>query len=64
MDWKNLIVNVVAIFVGLTIYIFLMRSEWGKKHNDIQFAIMLFTVLLACLIGGVVRGLLTYSGII
>ncbi len=55
MDWSGLIINVTAIFVGLGIYIAITKSKWGEKHQEYQYAIMLVTILLACLLGGFLR---------
>lgn len=55
MDWIGLIINVIAIFVGLFIYIGISYTPWGKKHEDMQFFIMLASILLACVIAGVIR---------
>ncbi len=55
MNWSGLIINLVAIFAGLAIYILIMNSKWGKEHEEIQYAIMLVAVLAACLIGGLLR---------
>ena len=58
MDYANLIVNFAAILAGLFIYLFIVNSKWGKKHEDIQYAIMLFCLLFAVLVGGLIRWLL------
>lgn len=55
MDWTGLVINLVAIFAGLGIYIAIVRSKWGEAHQGYQYAIMLGTILLACIIGGVLR---------
>ena len=58
MNTVEFIVNVSAIFAGLFIYMGIMRTNWGKKHANHQYAIMLLAVLLAALIGGTLRWLL------
>ncbi len=55
MDWYGLIVNVAAVFAGLFIYIGITRTKWGKKFTDYPYAIMLVSVLAACLIGFLLR---------
>jgi hypothetical protein len=55
MDWVGMSINFVAILVGLGIYIGIYRSKWGQKHTEYQYAIMLVAILLACLVGGVLR---------
>lgn len=51
MDWIGLIGNVIAIFVGLIIYIIIANTKWGKAHSKAQYAIMLVCIILAVLIG-------------
>ena len=51
MDYANLIVNFAAILTGLFMYLFIVNSKWGKAHEDIQYAIMLFCLLFAVLVG-------------
>ena len=55
MDWSGLTINVVAIFVGLGIYIGLSRTKWGREHTEYQYALMLLAILVACVIGYVLR---------
>ncbi len=55
MDWTGLIINLIAIFAGLFIYIGISNTQWGRDHEEYQYAIMLAAVLAACLIGGVLR---------
>jgi hypothetical protein len=57
MDTANMIINVIAILAGLGIYMAIMNSSWGKKHQEYMYAIMLGAILLAVLIGGFVRWL-------
>ncbi|MCR5580241.1 MAG: hypothetical protein K6F66_01515 [Pseudobutyrivibrio sp.] len=58
MDTTNMIINVIAILAGLTMYIGIMNSKWGKAHEGIQYFIMLITILLAVLLGGFIRWLM------
>lgn len=55
MDWQNLIINIIGIFAGLAIYIIVMNTKWGEEHADFQYAIMLVSILAACIVGGVLR---------
>lgn len=55
MDWLNLIINVIAIFAGLAIYLVIQNSKWGKEHTQYQYAVMLGAILLACIVGGILR---------
>ncbi|MCR5195523.1 MAG: hypothetical protein K6D38_04345 [Pseudobutyrivibrio sp.] len=57
MDTANMLINVVAILSGLVLYIIVTNTKWGKKHEDIQYAIMLGTILFAVLVGGLIRWL-------
>ncbi len=55
MDWAGMIINLVAIALGLGVYIGIMNSKFGQEHTEYQYAIMLGTIILACLIGGLMR---------
>lgn len=55
MDWLNMIINVIAIFAGLGIYLGVMYTKWGREHEGYQYAIMLAAILAACLVGGLLR---------
>lgn len=55
MDWFGLIINLVAIFVGLGLYLGIENTKWGKAHTEYQYAVMLAAILAACLIGGGLR---------
>lgn len=55
MDYIGLIINIAAIFIGLFIYIGISHTAWGKKHEDMQFFIMLVSILLACAVAGLIR---------
>ena len=59
MDWQGLIVNLVALFAGLFLYIAVTGSKWGQEHEEYQYAIMLASVILACLVGGILRFVLS-----
>ncbi len=58
MDTANMLINVAAIITGLFLYIFITNTKWGKDHEQIQYAIMLATILVAVLIGGMIRWLI------
>ncbi len=58
MEATNMIINVIAILAGLTLYIGIMNSKWGKAHQDYMYAIMLGTILFAVLVGGFIRWLM------
>ena len=45
----------IAIFIGLGVYLIIMHTKWGREHEQYQFAIMLAAVLAACLVGGILR---------
>ena len=55
MDWLNMVINIIAIFVGLAAYLGIMHTKWGCEHEEYQYAIMLAAILGACLIGGALR---------
>ena len=57
MDTVNMIINVIAILAGLTIYIGICNTKWGKANQQYQYGIMLGAILLAVLIGGFIRWL-------
>lgn len=51
----NMLINVAAIIAGLSIYIGICNTKWGKEHQHLQYSIMLGAILLAVLIGGAIR---------
>jgi hypothetical protein len=53
-----MLINVAAILAGLVLYIFVTNTKWGKDHEQYQYMIMLGTILLAVLIGGLLRWLM------
>ena len=55
MDWIGLICNVVALFLGLAIFLIFSNSEFGKRYAKYQYPIMAACLLIAVLIGGLVR---------
>lgn len=57
MDWKGLICSFVALMVGLFSYIGITNTNWGKKYSDYQYAIMLACVIIACIVGGVLKAI-------
>lgn len=58
LDWGGLIINVVSVFVGLAIYLGILKTGWGQKHMKFQWAIMLAALLAAVLIAWGVRTLI------
>ncbi len=58
MSTSNMIINVIAILSGLTLYMAIVNSKWGKAHEQFQYAIMLGTILFAVLVGGIIRWLM------
>lgn len=60
MDWLGLTINLIAIFAGLGLYIWIGHTKWGKEHQEYQYAIMLAAILAACLVGGVLRVVVGY----
>ena len=58
MDTANMLINVAAILAGLVLYIFVTNTKWGKDHEQYQYMIMLGTILIAVLIGGLLRWLM------
>ena len=58
MNTVNMIINVIAILAGLSIYIGVMNTKWGKTHQEFQYGIMLGAILCAVLIGGCIRWLM------
>ncbi len=58
MDWGGLIINVIAIFVGLAIYLLIANSKWGKEHSDMPYFWMLVALMGAVIVGGVLRWLI------
>lgn len=57
MDWQGLFINLAAIFAGLFLYIGISNTQWGRDHEEYQYAIMLFSVLGACFVGAFLRWL-------
>ena len=60
MDWIGLVGNVIAVFVGLGIYIIIANTKWGKAHSKAQYAIMLVCVILAVLVGWGIKVLIRH----
>ena len=50
-----MLINVVAILVGLALYIIVTNTKWGKEHEQFQYMIMLGTIMMAVCIGGFLR---------
>lgn len=57
LDWAGLIINVAAVFIGLFIYLGVVRTRWGREHFKYQFFIMLVCLLAAVLIAWGLRTL-------
>ncbi len=57
MNTVNMLINVAAIIAGLAIYILISNTKWGKARQDYQYAIMLMAMMVAVLIGGLIRWL-------
>ena len=55
MNTANMLINVGAIVEGLGLYIFITNTRWGKAHEQFQYAIMLGTIMVAVVIGGMLR---------
>ena len=60
MNWMGMLINLFAIICGLAAYIGIMNSKFGKEHANLQYAIMLLTIILACLVGGLLRVVVGY----
>ncbi|CBK73731.1 hypothetical protein CIY_08570 [Butyrivibrio fibrisolvens 16/4] len=58
MDTANMLINVAAILAGLVLYIFVTNTKWGKDHEQYQYMIMLGTILVAVIVGGLLRWLM------
>ena len=63
MKFWDVLINVAALFAGLAIYIIVMKTPFGKKHEDLQFPFMLAAVIIAVLIGGLIRFLAHSAGV-
>lgn len=55
MDWKGLVINIVALFIGFFIYIGIYHTKLGEKLNKYQYPVLLLVLILVCLIGGGLR---------
>ncbi|MBQ6133469.1 MAG: hypothetical protein IJI65_04910 [Lachnospiraceae bacterium] len=60
IDTIGILINVGAVFLGLFIYVKIMRSEWGQEHRNLQFIIMFACLLGAILVGWGIRTLVAY----
>ena len=40
-DWRVILANVVAIAIGLGLFLLITRSKWGKEHREFYYLIML-----------------------
>ncbi|MCR4867906.1 MAG: hypothetical protein K5889_00320 [Lachnospiraceae bacterium] len=59
MDWLGLFINVAACFAGVIIYCLIMKTPWGKRHEQFSYLIVIVSLLIACLLGGGLRALLS-----
>ena len=55
MDWQGLFINIAAIFIGLFLYIGIAHTKWGQEHEEHQYALMLVSILGACVVAGLLR---------
>ncbi|MCR5452753.1 MAG: hypothetical protein K6F00_09020 [Lachnospiraceae bacterium] len=55
MEFKEVLINVAAIFAGLIIYIVIMKTPVGKKHENMQYLIMLIALIGAVIVGYLIR---------
>lgn len=58
MDWTGLVCSLIALFVGLAIYIIFVNSKIGKKYEHYQYGVMVVILIIACLFGGLLKKLL------
>lgn len=58
MDWKGLIINIVALFIGFFIYIGIYHTKLGEKLSKYQYPVLLAVLILVCIIGGGLRYIL------
>ena len=46
-DWRVILANVVAIAIGLGLFLLITRSKWGKEHREFYYLIMLLALITA-----------------
>ena len=44
-DWRVILANVVAIAIGLGLFLPITRSKWGKEHREFYYLIMLLALI-------------------
>lgn len=44
-DWRVILANVVAIAIGLGLFLLITRSKWGKEHRGFYYLIMLLALI-------------------
>ena len=44
-DWRVILANVVAIAIGLGLFLLITRSQWGKEHREFYYLIMLLALI-------------------
>ena len=44
-DWRVILANVVAIAIGLGLFLLITRSKWGKEHREFYYLIMLLALI-------------------
>ena len=44
-DWRVILANVVAIVIGLGLFLLITRSKWGKEHREFYYLIMLLALI-------------------
>lgn len=44
-DWRVILANVVAIAIGLGLFLLITPSKWGKEHREFYYLIMLLALI-------------------
>ena len=44
-DWRVILANVVAIAIGLGLFLLITRSKWGKEDREFYYLIMLLALI-------------------
>ena len=44
-DWRVILANVVAIAIGLGLFLLITRSKWGNEHREFYYLIMLLALI-------------------
>lgn len=58
MNWTGLIINVIALVIGFFVYIGIYHSPLAEKLDRYQYFVLLVVLIVACLIGGLLRTVL------